>query len=79
MISPSESSRSCDDPENSCATCICSKGSPGTASKLTRDEEGCKKPKTCPRYCPHWEVHRVGDEWDCWHEDYKYKNEFTVR
>ena len=71
MIDPSGMSQSCYDPKNPCATCVCKKGPP---SKLVRDEDGCQKPKLCPNFCPSWkdEEHRVGDNWDCWHDDYKY-------
>ena len=74
MISPSGMSQSCYDSKNPCATCVCKKGPvAGSPSEMIRDEVGCKKPAICPNYCRSWTglEQRVGDEWDCWHDDFR--------
>ena len=73
LISPSGIQGTCYDPQNPCARCVCKKGKPGFPPQLSRDENGCKKAKLCPHYCPSWREkdHRVGDEWKCWHDDHK--------
>ena len=55
---------------NSCDQCSCHKVE-GKQARLERERDGCKLPKRCPGFCPSdTEIHRVGDKWDCWLDDW---------
>merc|ERR1711862_914910 len=57
----------CGNPERPCDLCACK---PGNPPKLKIDRNGCKKGPLCQKPCPSSEDdHRVGDSWDCWHDD----------
>merc|ERR1719430_2902366 len=60
---------SCGNPAKPCDLCACI---PGNPPKLKIDTDGCEKGKLCPKPCPSSkDDHRVGDTWDCWHDDKK--------
>ena len=53
-----------------CDYCSCKKVD-GKKAELLIEEDGCQKPKRCPKLCPSHKETRVGDKYDCWIDDYK--------
>jgi len=60
---------SCGNTAKPCDLCACI---PGNPPQLKIDTNGCEKGKLCQKPCPSSkDDHRVGDTWDCWHDDKK--------
>jgi len=57
----------CGNPAKPCDLCACK---PGNPPQLMIDPDGCEKGSLCQKPCPSSkDDHRVGDTWDCWHDD----------